>query len=227
MDICTGDSTNPCSSYANCESKGRNFTCSCRAGFSDLASGTGAILGRPGNCKDVNECTQKPNPCGDQTLLADTKARTQATVCQNEMGFAKCLCPQGYRIHTGKRRTALTTAVLSPANVSDLFANAFCQDVDECAAENRFKYPCPQHSACINTLGGHKCVCKPGYERAASVASSYICQNINECKRDAPCGVRAKCQDKQGFSTVYPKGYVYTTFGPHHYVALLATVVFL
>ncbi|KAL6623570.1 hypothetical protein ACP70R_033449 [Stipagrostis hirtigluma subsp. patula] len=36
-----------------------------------------------------------------------------------------------------------------------------CQDIDECK-DKGVKYPCPAATTCRNTLGGYKCLCRPG-----------------------------------------------------------------
>ena len=68
QDICAGGSTNPCSVYATCTQTGAAVACECKPGFTDVAQG---VKGRPGNCRDVDECTVGPNPCGSRALPVD------------------------------------------------------------------------------------------------------------------------------------------------------------
>ena len=167
----------------------------------------------PGNCKDVDECSHEPSPCGNRTLPTNAIMRWQPAACKNRIGSAQCICPEGHLLHNGGRLTASRAVTLSPPS-SQAFTNAFCQDINECAADSRFEYPCPQHSTCVNTLGGYKCVCKPGFEATRNVTGLQLCQNIDECARHVPCGVRAKCHDKLGFSAAFPRGYQCTCERP-------------
>lgn len=89
-------------------------------------------------CIDINECSLNPNECSD----IDPNA-----FCKNKFGGFECKCPAGrFEPHYN---TSVTPRVLIN-----------CTDIDECA---RGKL-CPKYSQCVNTIGGSKCVCLPGFK---------------------------------------------------------------
>ncbi|KAM5155098.1 vitamin K-dependent protein S isoform 2-T2 [Callospermophilus lateralis] len=59
-----------------CDNTPGSYHCSCRSGF--------ILLSNKKDCKDVDECSLKPNVCG-------------TAVCKNLPGDFECECPEGYR----------------------------------------------------------------------------------------------------------------------------------
>uniref|UniRef100_A0A8C2V354 Vitamin K-dependent protein S n=2 Tax=Chinchilla lanigera TaxID=34839 RepID=A0A8C2V354_CHILA len=59
-----------------CDNTPGSYQCSCRSGFD--------LLSNKKDCKDVDECSRKPNVCGK-------------AVCRNMPGDYVCECPEGYR----------------------------------------------------------------------------------------------------------------------------------
>ncbi|XP_053616304.1 hemicentin-1-like isoform X2 [Plodia interpunctella] len=64
------------------------------------------------------------------------------------------------------------------AGYSHNVARGSCDDIDECTMESN---RCHATQTCVNTLGGYKCGCPPGYN-AHGVGSR--CLDINECIQD-------------------------------------------
>ncbi|XP_007955911.2 vitamin K-dependent protein S, partial [Orycteropus afer afer] len=59
-----------------CDNTPGSYHCSCNSGF--------IMLSNKRDCKDINECSTKPNICG-------------TAVCKNNPGDYECDCPEGYR----------------------------------------------------------------------------------------------------------------------------------
>ncbi|XP_003469383.1 vitamin K-dependent protein S [Cavia porcellus] len=59
-----------------CDNTPGSYQCSCRSGFD--------LLSNKKDCRDVDECSKKPNVCGK-------------AVCKNTPGDYICECPEGYR----------------------------------------------------------------------------------------------------------------------------------
>ncbi|XP_011910812.1 PREDICTED: vitamin K-dependent protein S isoform X1 [Cercocebus atys] len=59
-----------------CDNTPGSYHCSCKSGF--------VMLSNKKDCKDVDECSLKPNMCG-------------TAVCKNIPGDFECECPEGYR----------------------------------------------------------------------------------------------------------------------------------
>ncbi|MSP92343.1 MAG: hypothetical protein EXR79_11150 [Myxococcales bacterium] len=179
-----------CHALATC-SLGTNLaaTCTCKAGW----SGDGKV------CADVDECQQKPSPCG-------------ALLCTNLPGSFKCGCGVGFEASGGQcQDTDECKASVPPCHPSALCTNAvgnfscackggwsgdgkLCTDVDECKTGDS---SCSPQATCTNTIGGFTCLCKPGY-----VGDGKTCGDVDECKTgNGGCHADAVCTNTPGGNT--------------------------
>ncbi|GAB0176203.1 protein kinase C-binding protein NELL2 [Grus japonensis] len=63
---------------------------------------------------------------------------------------------------------------------------------DECITN---QHNCDENALCFNTVGGHNCVCKPGY-----TGNGTICKDIDECSDGfVQCDSRANCINLPGW----------------------------
>ncbi|XP_052382088.1 adhesion G protein-coupled receptor E5-like [Oncorhynchus keta] len=78
------DSNPPCGSNAACYNTYGSFYCHCLPGF--ISTTTFKFTPFTGECKDLNECLEKPPVCGSNTI------------CLNTIGSFKCQCQPGFRV---------------------------------------------------------------------------------------------------------------------------------
>lgn len=90
-------------------------------------------------CFDINECFENPSRCSD----IDSNA-----YCQNKRGSFECKC----------RLSGFLEPVFNNSVSPRVFIG--CRDINECARGNA----CPKYSQCINTFGGYRCSCLPGFK---------------------------------------------------------------
>ncbi|XP_064136881.1 adhesion G protein-coupled receptor E5 isoform X6 [Loxodonta africana] len=110
-------------------------TCRCNPGFSSPLGES--IISPAESCDDINECGPPAKvSCGK---LAD---------CQNVEGSYYCTCVPGYELASGGKTFR---------NESE----NTCQDVNECSLKQN---PCHNTTHCLNTVGGYKCRCRPGWK---------------------------------------------------------------
>uniref|UniRef100_A0A2K5EKJ8 Adhesion G protein-coupled receptor E1 n=1 Tax=Aotus nancymaae TaxID=37293 RepID=A0A2K5EKJ8_AOTNA len=77
-----------CPAYATCTSNMDSYYCTCKRGF--LSSNGQRHFKGPGvECKDIDECSQSPQPCGPNS------------VCKNLSGRYNCSCLHGFSSPTG------------------------------------------------------------------------------------------------------------------------------
>uniref|UniRef100_A0A4W5KVR1 EGF-like domain-containing protein n=1 Tax=Hucho hucho TaxID=62062 RepID=A0A4W5KVR1_9TELE len=107
------------------------FYCHCRPGFRS----TNALMftSLTGECKDLNECLENPQVCGNNTI------------CLNTIGSYNCQCLSGFRSTTTVNFTALTGE---------------CKDLNECLENPQV---CGNNTICLNTIGSYNCQCLPGF----------------------------------------------------------------
>ncbi|XP_010965087.1 adhesion G protein-coupled receptor E1 isoform X1 [Camelus ferus] len=163
--------TTVCPAYATCTTTSDSYYCSCKNGF--LASNGQKQFRGPGvECKDIDECSQSPSPCGPNS------------VCKNLRGRYKCSCLPGFSSPTGNN--------WSPEKPGH-FA---CTDMNECASPRT----CPVHATCHNSLGSYSCVCNQGFGSSNGKMSfqgpGETCEDIDEC-RDR-CLFNATCTNTPG-----------------------------
>lgn len=89
-------------------------------------------------------------------------------VCVDTLGSFICRCAPGYR------RDGLS----------------LCIDNDECFTG---VHGCHVNSDCTNTDGSYICECHNGYE-----GDGKMCNDIDECKGENPCGEFKKCINQSG-----------------------------
>jgi len=195
IDECSDNTT--CDSNAACANSLGSYECTCDAGY----SGTGS----PGNCSDIDECTDLTNPhsCADNAT------------CTNNPGSYDCACDEGW---TGD---GFSCANIDECAIStdDCHANAtcfdtegsytctcidgytgngtYCADIDECTIGGY----CDGNATCVNTVGSFACSCNDGYQGTGLLGE---CIDINECVDDlhpSGCHANASCTNTPGSNT--------------------------
>ncbi|KAM5230193.1 adhesion G protein-coupled receptor E1 isoform 3-T3 [Hipposideros larvatus] len=207
------DSTT-CPSHATCTNTADSYYCTCKKGF---LSSNGLIQFRgPGvECKDVDECSQRPPQCGANS------------VCKNLPGRYRCSCSHGFSSPTGDNWTLGKPGHFSCTDIDEcldsgvcpeqsecvnslgsyscqcqngfIINNATCEDVDECADPRA----CPENATCHNSLGSYSCVCNPGFESSTGNISFHspggTCEDVDECSRNSTlCGPSSVCTNILG-----------------------------
>ncbi|RTG82681.1 uncharacterized protein DC041_0001435 [Schistosoma bovis] len=167
---------------ARCVNTQGSYVCVCPEGF--------IWLGYPDlKCKDVNECTEKPDICGKEHQ------------CVNMIGGYRCQCAPGYK--NGENEKSCVDidecSIFTPAeSCPDTRARCVntqgsyvcvcpegfiwlgypdlkCKDVNECTEKPDI---CGKEHQCVNMIGGYRCQCAPGYKNGENEKS---CVDIDEC----------------------------------------------
>nr|XP_024214767.1 fibrillin-2 [Halyomorpha halys] len=174
-----------------------SYKCICNKGYKLDYTGT--------NCRDINECYNRPSPCkfhchntdgsyrcscpNGYKLAPDgitcfdvdecaTRQHTCQHICTNTVGSYSCSCPPGYRQE-----------------------GDHCLDIDECANGVGV---CIPPGKCLNTLGSYRCICPRGYKM--DKANNY-CKDEDECTDDTKC--QHGCENMLGsFRCNCPEGYI-------------------
>ncbi|XP_021565009.1 adhesion G protein-coupled receptor E1 [Carlito syrichta] len=159
LDVNECADTTICPAYATCTDTPGSYYCTCKRGF--LASnGQEHFRGPRVECKDVDECSQSPSPCGPNS------------VCTNVRGRYRCSCLPGFSSPTGDGWT--------PGRPG----NFFCTDINECLRPR----PCPEHSDCVNSMGSYSCNCQAGFFSSNSTCEDVDeCTNPSACPEHATC----------------------------------------
>ncbi|NXP41056.1 PROS protein, partial [Leiothrix lutea] len=140
--------------YKDCIDGQAKYTCVCKAGWSGE------------NCEeDINECEDLNGGCSQR--------------CSNFPGSFRCLCEDGYFMHSNKRD---------------------CGDINECVLHPNI---CGT-AICKNTQGRYECECPEGYKYNST---SKNCEDIDECAENicaqlcvnSPGSYRCYCDGKKGF----------------------------
>ncbi|KAJ3612472.1 hypothetical protein NHX12_020747 [Muraenolepis orangiensis] len=128
--------------HASCQScsGGTNQDCDeCKAGWEEDEQDT---------CVDVNECSRDdPAPCGEHKY------------CVNNEGSFSCKGCDG--VCSGCTGAGPGACRSCAAGYHDV--EGTCTDIDECSEEAEAVCPAA-HRRCVNTPGGHLCVCTEGHE---------------------------------------------------------------
>uniref|UniRef100_A0A2I3G369 Adhesion G protein-coupled receptor E1 n=1 Tax=Nomascus leucogenys TaxID=61853 RepID=A0A2I3G369_NOMLE len=77
-----------CPAYATCTNTVDSYYCTCKQGFLS-SNGQNHFKGPGVQCKDIDECSQSPQPCGPNSS------------CKNLSGRFKCSCLDGFSSPTG------------------------------------------------------------------------------------------------------------------------------
>ncbi|XP_058233579.1 adhesion G protein-coupled receptor E5 isoform X2 [Hemibagrus wyckioides] len=125
-------------------------------------------------CKDEDECVDKENRCGNNT------------VCYNTIGSFYCQCEPGYR----------------PEFVHFTAAEGgLCEDIDECEGNQSI---CGLNAVCSNKIGSYICTCASGFVASTgqthfNASQNVRCNDIDECEgNQSICGFKAVCSNKIG-----------------------------
>uniref|UniRef100_A0A2R9AU74 EGF-like module receptor 1 n=1 Tax=Pan paniscus TaxID=9597 RepID=A0A2R9AU74_PANPA len=208
-----------CPAYATCTNTVDSYYCTCKRGFLS-SNGQNHFKGPGVQCKDIDECSQSPQPCGPNSS------------CKNLSGRYKCSCLHGFSSPTGNDwvpgkpgnfsctdiNECLTSTVCPEhsdcvnsmgsyscsCQVGFISRNSTCEDVDECADPRA----CPEHATCNNTVGNYSCFCNPGFESSSGHLSfqglEASCEDIDECTE--MCPINSTCTNTPGsyFCTCHP-----------------------
>ncbi|PNJ04161.1 ADGRE1 isoform 1 [Pongo abelii] len=208
-----------CPAYATCTNTVDSYYCACKQGFLS-SNGQNHFKGPGVQCKDIDECSQSPQPCGPNSS------------CENLSGRYKCSCLDGFSSPTGNDwipgkpgnfsctdiNECLTSTVCPEhsdcvnsmgsyncsCQVGFISRNSTCEDVDECADPRA----CPEHATCNNTVGNYSCFCNPGFESSSGHLSfqglKASCEDIDECTE--MCPINSTCTNTPGsyFCTCHP-----------------------
>uniref|UniRef100_A0A8C0NZB3 Adhesion G protein-coupled receptor E1 n=1 Tax=Canis lupus familiaris TaxID=9615 RepID=A0A8C0NZB3_CANLF len=198
-------SSGVCQEHAECINTSGSYKCRCQVGF----------IAHNSICKDIDECSQSPPPCGPNS------------VCENLLGRYKCNCLPGFSSPTGNNwisgnpgrfictdiNECLSSGVCQEhaecintlgsykcrCQVGFISHNSICKDVDECADPRT----CPEHATCHNSPGSYSCVCNVGFESSGGkerlLGSGEICGDVDECARNSTiCGLNSVCTNILG-----------------------------
>ncbi|XP_068939006.1 adhesion G protein-coupled receptor E1 isoform X2 [Petaurus breviceps papuanus] len=165
-----------CPPYSKCINSPGHYTCICKSGFvmrtrKNQTTGLSIM-----ECQDVDECSQRPHPCGPNTK------------CTNSIGKYTCSCLPGFSSPSGNSWIPGRTGPFQCTDVNEClnattcppnficqntpggydctcsdgftFRNFQCEEVDECMDTT----VCPTHATCTNTPGNYFCTCKNGYK---------------------------------------------------------------
>ncbi|XP_058584221.1 adhesion G protein-coupled receptor E1 isoform X6 [Neofelis nebulosa] len=185
------DDTTVCPAYATCTNTLDSYYCTCKGGFLS-SNGLMRFRGPGVTCKDIDECSQSPQPCGAYS------------VCKNLQGRYKCSCLPGFSSPTGNDWTPE-----KPGHFS-------CTDIDECLSDG----VCPEHAECVNSLGSYNCSCQVGFISHNSICEDIdeCSQSPQPCGANSVCKNlqgRYKCSCLPGFSS--PTGNDWTPGKPGHF----------
>ncbi|KAM6383125.1 vitamin K-dependent protein S [Alca torda] len=158
---CVNEISNQCSplpchkdGYKDCIDGQAKYTCVCKPGWQGE------------KCEeDINECEDLNGGCSQR--------------CSNLPGSYRCLCEDGYFMHSNKRD---------------------CGDINECVLHPNI---CGT-ATCKNTLGKYECECAEGYTYNST---SKNCEDIDECSENvcaqlcvnSPGSYSCYCDGKKGF----------------------------
>ncbi|KAM8821424.1 vitamin K-dependent protein S [Eudromia elegans] len=158
---CVNEISNQCSplpchrdGYKDCIDGQAKYTCVCKPGWQGE------------NCEeDINECENINGGCSQR--------------CSNLPGSYRCLCEDGYYMHSNKKD---------------------CRDINECALRPNV---CGT-AICKNTQGKYECECAEGYTYNST---SKNCEDIDECAENicaqlcvnSPGSYSCYCDGKKGF----------------------------
>ena len=77
-----------------------------------------------------------------------------------------------------------------------------CVDINECTSDAN---TCEANAQCVNTVGGHACVCETGYAASSNLLENPQCGDIDECALGThDCGENDICGNTVGGFTCTP-----------------------
>ena len=81
-------------------------------------------------------------------------------------------------------------SLIQAGNLHD-YKLGYCVDINECSIG---QHECNENAICINSLGGYRCQCKPGF-----AGNGEQCNDIDECStRQRACGKNTYCFNNAG-----------------------------
>ncbi|XP_053111316.1 protein kinase C-binding protein NELL2 isoform X3 [Hemicordylus capensis] len=136
-------------------------------------------------CKDIDECAEGRHYCRENTM------------CVNTPGSFMCICKTGYiRIDDYSCTGALSLFPLKKISAKVRAQPLYGAQLehDECLTNQQ---NCDENALCFNTVGGHNCVCKPGYTGNGTVCKAF-CKD--GCRNGGACIASNVCACPQGFT---------------------------
>ena len=111
-----------------------------------------------------------------------------------------------YNCPDGREPSAdLKTCVCSSGYVENRAGT--CVDINECTSDAN---TCEANAQCVNTVGGHACLCETGYAASSNLLENPQCADIDECAMGTHnCGQNDICENTVGGfeCTLCPAGF--------------------
>ena len=111
-----------------------------------------------------------------------------------------------YNCPDGREPSAdLKTCVCSSGYVENRAGT--CVDINECISDAN---TCEANAQCVNTVGGHACLCETGYAASSNLLENPQCADIDECAMGTHnCGQNDICENTVGGfeCTLCPAGF--------------------
>ncbi|MBT9558177.1 MAG: hypothetical protein IV100_19245, partial [Myxococcales bacterium] len=207
IDECAANPS-PCGATEVCTNSSGSYSCGCGDGAIDTGVAKcscpgGSTFNEKNDCVDVDECA---------LTGAEAKDCGAGGTCLNTVGGWTCTCAPGLTLTSGLccpiGAKALGGTCVCNAGY-EVVAGVGCVDTDECAAGS---HTCGATEQCVNTAGGHSCVCGKGaFDGGVKVCKCPIgfefnaandCVDVDECvKGTKTCGDYGACVNTPGNAT--------------------------
>jgi len=195
LDINECDVEGTCDDNAICSNTVGGNECACSSGYRGS--------GQPGECEEIDECTD----------LVDTHNCDVNAACTNVEGSFTCACNDGYSgdglICTDNDECAVPFTCDTHASCQNNAGSysctcnpgyrgsghpGECEEINECIDEAH-PHGCNENAFCTNTPGGHFCTCNDGYE-----GDGENCTDVDECSSADlnTCAINGRCTNTLG-----------------------------
>ncbi|XP_026120514.1 CD97 antigen-like isoform X2 [Carassius auratus] len=168
-----------CGDHAQCFNTPGSYYCNCNEGFRSI---TANFTATSGECRDINECTEKTRECRDVDECVSSVCGVHSS-CINTLGSFRCICSPGFLKHE----------------------NGSCTDKDECKGVPDV---CGTNANCSNHQGSYSCKCHEGYSNygnSQSKCTEMSCDHFESDTEDTPAKLktllallRSSCESLRG-----------------------------